>query len=142
MPSMVTTCLPETLPNAIKQLVTLLYSIRRFTLSPIKTVQAPQSPSLQPILVPISLWLYRIKSSKVVPGCRCVTISLSFKINFSNRRGYCLKVIKNSLKYAINIENTTGKPVHNRIFYTSFKKPPFPFFLFIRKFELYNTIFF
>ena len=52
-PSTVTTCLPLILPNAVRQDVTLLYLTSPLIISPIKTVQAPQSPSRQPIFVPV-----------------------------------------------------------------------------------------
>ena len=115
---MVTTCLPVTFPKGIRQLVTVLYSNLWLVISPIKTVQAPQSPSLQPILVPMSLRWYRIKSSKVGPGCTSAAISLSFNINLSKGNCYRLKVMKKRLKKRIDSENKTEKYIPFNKYFT------------------------
>ena len=68
-------------PKGEMQDVMLWYAMSSPFSSPTKTVQAPQSPSRQPIFVPFScLWL-RIKSSKVIPGFLAVLIRWSLSIN-------------------------------------------------------------
>ena len=52
MPSTVTMCLPAALASGIRHEVIVRYLTSSPTSSPTRTVQAPQSPSRQPILVP------------------------------------------------------------------------------------------